>query len=168
MQTLINPLNPHDASKHNFASLKNDLISWNLEVLERKFSWNCFKNNSIFFHLSPTSTCLSHFHPLQAENCDSNSWLVVDEDDNGKFRLERVNSINTKINQFLPVSYIILIFTHMKLCVATATNNFKWVKNTHISNLQVSKKYTHIWDQIFPNHWCLNTLFIPNNNDLID
>ena len=33
-----------------------------------------------------------HFHPLQVENCDSNSRLVVDEDDNGKFRLERVNS----------------------------------------------------------------------------
>ena len=29
-----------------------------------------------FFHLSPTS---SHLHPLQVENCDSNSRLVVDE-----------------------------------------------------------------------------------------
>ena len=49
------------------------------------FSWNCFNNNNIFCHLSPTS---SHLHPLQVENCDSNSRLVVDEDDNGKFRLE--------------------------------------------------------------------------------
>ena len=40
----------------------------------------------IFFNISPTS---NHLHPLQVENCDSNSWLVVDEDDNGKFRLER-------------------------------------------------------------------------------
>ena len=32
-------------------------------------------------------------HPLQVENCDSNLRLVVDEDDNGKFRLERVNSM---------------------------------------------------------------------------
>ena len=39
-----------------------------------------------FFILSPT---LNHIHPLQVENCDSNSRLVVDEDDNGKFRLER-------------------------------------------------------------------------------
>ena len=84
----INPLSPHDALKHHFASLKNGLISWNLVVLEQAFSWNCFKNNSIFFHLSPTS---SHFHPPQVENCDSNSRLVVDEDDNGKLRLERVN-----------------------------------------------------------------------------
>ena len=41
----------------------------------------------IFFNFSPTST---HLHPLQVENCDSNSRLVVDGDDNGKFRLERV------------------------------------------------------------------------------
>ena len=43
-----------------------------------------------FFNLPPTS---SHLHPLQVENCDSNSRLVVDEDDNGKFRLERVNKL---------------------------------------------------------------------------
>ena len=46
---LFNPLSPHDALKHHLASLKNDLISWNLAVLERTFSWNSFKNNSIFF-----------------------------------------------------------------------------------------------------------------------
>ena len=55
---------------------------------EQKFSWNCFNNNDIFFHLSLTS---SHLHPLQVENCGSNSRLVMDEDDNGKFRLKRVN-----------------------------------------------------------------------------
>ena len=54
----------------------------------KNFSWNCFKNNSIFFHLIPISSPL---HPLQVENCDSNSRLVVDENDNGKFRLESVN-----------------------------------------------------------------------------
>ena len=43
---------------------------------------------AIFFNLPPTS---SHLHPLQGENCDSNSRLVVDKDDNEKFRLERVN-----------------------------------------------------------------------------
>ena len=40
-----------------------------------------------FFNLSLSS---SHLYPLQVENCDSNSRLVVDEDDNGKVRLERV------------------------------------------------------------------------------
>ena len=56
-------------------------------VLERKFSWKCFKHNSIFFICHPHS----HFHPLQVENCDSNSRLVVDENDNDKFVLRRVN-----------------------------------------------------------------------------
>ena len=42
---------------------------------------------AIFFIFSPTS---NHLHPLQVENCDSNSRLVVDEDDNVKFRLEKI------------------------------------------------------------------------------
>ena len=42
---------------------------------------------AIFVILSPS---LSHLHSLQVENCGSNSRLVVDEDDNGKFRPERV------------------------------------------------------------------------------
>ena len=42
----------------------------------------------IFVNFSLT---LNHLHPLQAENCDSNLRFVVDEDDNGKFRLKRVN-----------------------------------------------------------------------------
>ena len=41
----------------------------------------------IFFNFSVIS---NHFHSLQVENCDSNSQLVVDEDDYGKLRLERV------------------------------------------------------------------------------
>ena len=34
---LINPLNPHDASTHNFTFLKTDLIFLQPIVLERKF-----------------------------------------------------------------------------------------------------------------------------------
>ena len=45
---------------------------------------------AIFVNLSPTS---SHLHPLQVENWGSNSRLVVDKDDNGKLRLERVKDI---------------------------------------------------------------------------
>ena len=30
----------------------------------------------------------SHYYPVQVKNCDSNSRLVVDEDDNGKFRFD--------------------------------------------------------------------------------
>ena len=42
---------------------------------------------SIFFIFLTT---INHLHPLQVENCDSNSRLVVYEYDNGKFRLKRV------------------------------------------------------------------------------
>ena len=45
----------------------------------------------IFFNFSHTS---NHLRPLQVENCDSNSQLVVEEDDNSKFRLERVKGLN--------------------------------------------------------------------------
>ena len=44
---------------------------------------------AIFFNFSATE---SQLHPLQVENCDSNSQLV-DEDDNGKFKPERVKSL---------------------------------------------------------------------------
>ena len=43
---------------------------------------------AIFFIFYTTA---NHLHPLLVENCDSNSRLVMDEDDNGKFRLQRVN-----------------------------------------------------------------------------
>ena len=49
-----------------------------------------YKYMTIFFNFSPTSIYL---HPLQVENCDSNSRLVVDEDDNGKLRPERVKHV---------------------------------------------------------------------------
>ena len=42
---------------------------------------------TIFIYFLPAS---NHLHLLQVENCGSNSRLVVDEDDNGKLRLERV------------------------------------------------------------------------------
>ena len=48
-----------------------------------------------------------HLHPLQVENCDSNSRLVVDEDDTGKFRPERVNIQRTKVS-YIPTAGIIM------------------------------------------------------------
>ena len=47
-----------------------------------------------FFNLPPTS---NHLPPLQVENRDSNSRLLVDEDDIGKFRLERVKPWRPKV-----------------------------------------------------------------------
>ena len=54
---------------------------------------------AIFSTFSPTS---SHLNPLQVENCDSNLRLVVDEDDNGKCRLERVIFLLIKEVNYVP------------------------------------------------------------------
>ena len=84
---LINPLSLHDALKHHITSPKTDLIFLQPRVLETKISMKLFyQYMAIFFNFPPTP---SHLHPLQVENCDSNSRLVVDEDDNGEFRTER-------------------------------------------------------------------------------
>ena len=56
------------------------------EFWSENFHANVSVITMYFFHLPPT---LSHLYPLQVENCDSNSRLVVDEDDNNKFRLAR-------------------------------------------------------------------------------
>ena len=59
-----------------------------IKGFRRKISMKLFYQYvAIFFNFSPT---LSHLNSLQGENCDSNSRLVVDEDDNGKLKLERV------------------------------------------------------------------------------
>ena len=46
-------------------------------------------------HFLQCFTTLSHLHPQQVENCDSNSRLVVDEYYNGKFRLESIKGLNS-------------------------------------------------------------------------
>ena len=60
---------------------------------------------AILFNFPPTS---SHLHPLQVVNCDSNSRLVVDEDDNDKFRPERVKELRPLYDQasHIPSSYV--------------------------------------------------------------
>ena len=50
---------------------------------------------------------------------------------------------------------IIKFFTHLKLCLATAIHNFKWVKVNHIC---LYLKPT-TWKS-----WCFNTHFVPNNS----
>ena len=46
------------------------------------------------------------------------------------------------VSTFHPKSYLIYILTHLKLCLATATRNFKWVEITLICL---------IWYQAFAN-----------------
>ena len=83
----VNPLSPHDALKHHFKSLKTDLIPTTKGFKTNISRKLVYQYMVIFFNFQTPS---SHLHPLQVENCDSNSRLVVDEDDNDKFRLERV------------------------------------------------------------------------------
>ena len=75
------------APKHHFASVKNDLISYTKGFYNENVHETASIITIYLFRLPPTS---SHLHPLQVENCDSNSRLLVDEDDKDKLRPERV------------------------------------------------------------------------------
>ena len=70
---------------------------------------------TIFYNFYTTS---NHLHSLQVENCDSNSRLVVNEDDNGKFRPERVNITAIKY-QFKSLSKVKLIVSAGCDCIIT-------------------------------------------------
>ena len=59
-------------------------------------------------NFSPSS---NHLHPLQVENCDSNSRLVVDGDDDGKFRLERVKWVNLCLSTYYEVESTDIVCT---------------------------------------------------------
>ena len=83
----FNPFSHNDALKHHFSSLKNDLISYTYGFQDENFP-EIVKIKTIPFFSLPLFS--NHLHPLQVENCDSNLRLLVEEDDNGKFRLERV------------------------------------------------------------------------------
>ena len=56
----------------------------------KNFMKLAYKYIAIFFNFS---TILNNLHSLHVENWDSNSRLVVDEDDKSKLRLEKVNNI---------------------------------------------------------------------------
>ena len=58
----LNPLSPHDALKHHFTSLKTDLISQHLWVLERKFLWNWFTNTwQLLLFFKPHQIIFTHY-----------------------------------------------------------------------------------------------------------
>ena len=85
---------------------------------------------TIFFNFKTTSI---HLHPLQVENCNSNSRLVGGEDDNGKFRLERVN-INYTFYMALIPQLIICIFVNFITSVVSLMKYFV----THPTKLEGS------------------------------
>ena len=78
----FNPLSSNDALNHRFTSPKTDSIFLQLEVLEQKFHEIGLPIHSKFLQF------LNH---IKSSLSTTNSRLVVDVDDNGKFRLERVN-----------------------------------------------------------------------------
>ena len=62
---------------------------------------------AIFFTFSTTS---SHLHPLQVENCDSNSRFVVNEDDkknivNSDLKGLSVNSFKKKLLREMSITF---------------------------------------------------------------
>ena len=80
-----------------------------------------YHGNLIFLNYPPIS---NHLYPLQVENCDSNSRLVVDEDDNGKFKLERFK---------LTTSYQAQDVETMLVCHwAASSSNQHWVKSMFV------------------------------------
>ena len=91
---LYYPFKSSRCTKTSFRISEKWLNFTHLEGLERFLSWNCSIITTYFFHLPPTS---SHLHSLQVENCDSNSRLVVDEDDNGKLMFEKVKTVCAEI-----------------------------------------------------------------------
>ena len=71
---------------------------------------------AIFFNFPPT---LNQLHPLQVENCDSSSQLAVDENDNSKFRLERVKyqfAILVFIYKLFEDPYYVLLYIFLITC----------------------------------------------------
>ena len=85
----LKPFEPSRCIKASFYIPDNRLNFPTTEGFKTKIPMKpVYKYMAIYFIFSLTS---SHLHPLQVENCDSNSRLVVDEDDNGEFRLERLN-----------------------------------------------------------------------------
>ena len=88
----------------------------------------------ISFNFSPTS---SHLHQQQVENCDSNSRLVVDEDDNGKFRLERVEPICSNVTA--PLAHVMNLsyakgIVSLENKIARVTKLFKNDNKMYVNN----------------------------------
>ena len=94
----LNPLSSR-CIKASFYIPENRLNSRTARGLRKKIFMKLFyQYMTILVNLSPSS---SHLNPLQVGNCDSNSRLVVDEDDNGKFRLERVKAVTAACGLYI-------------------------------------------------------------------
>ena len=86
----------YDASMPHFASLKNLFISYTYRGFRTNIFIELFDNNDIFFCIChPLMHFKSSLSTLSCDSNDSNARLVVDEDANDKYRLERVKLVGT-------------------------------------------------------------------------
>ena len=104
---------------------------------------------AIFFNFSPTS---NHLDPLQVENCDSNSRLVVDEDDNGKFRLERVKIVT------YPRSLKIYTYSH----ISPSTQSLCYLNDN--DNQIIMIEMTQLLPWMDCHAWPKGSISLPYNN----
>ena len=82
------PFKPSRCIKASFYIPENRLNCPTLKGFRTKISMNLVHQYIVIDF--DFQTTLNHLYPLQVKNCDSNSRLVVDEDDYGKVRLRRV------------------------------------------------------------------------------
>ena len=101
MKQPFNPFEPSRCINASFYIPENRLNFPTTKGFRTKMYMKMVYQYMVIFFTFPTT--LNHFHPLQVENCGSNSQLVVDEDDNDKFRPERVNIANNSYSQRLVV-----------------------------------------------------------------
>ena len=74
---------------------------------------SCYQLLAIFFICHPLHVILIHY-----ENCDRNSRLVMDKENNGKYRLEHLNINESGVSMMSfhhPKMYIIAIFLTARL-----------------------------------------------------
>ena len=86
--TKYTPFKPSRCIKALFYIPENRLNFPTTKALRTKIPMKFgYQYMAVFLNFSPIS---SYLHSLQVDNCDSNSRLVVDGDDNGKYRIENV------------------------------------------------------------------------------
>ena len=112
---------------------------------------------SSIFH--PPQVIVIHY--IQVENCDSNSRLVLDADDNGKFRLERVRDLvklqknieNRLVRQHPPPIQFFESFTKTHTQKQTHKNPSWGLTHPHTSKffsefwifLNLARAFTPLW-----------------------
>ena len=106
---MFNPLSPHDALKHHFTSPKTDSIFLQPKVLRTKISMKLvYQYMAIFFIFNPHQIIFIHY---KSRIATANTRLVVDEDDNGKSRLQKVTPLTPE--QIRPyISFFIFLSEH--------------------------------------------------------